>query len=209
MSRELEGSSSSCIDQFIHSVRTCFSVVPKSYTKKSLWDVQIVLTRKQERKKNQYVDHGNKHTFKDCSPQWRGHYTVHWGQFEKSNRPSDLPIVSQMYHLNSFVPLRFHCTWRKAGEGTFKGTKINAKQYFQEKTSSSAFERGVPKPCWAEPVGCTVNACMHVDTGTDLDLVSHFVGPQSQDKSILGTVSSLKQGSQQNFLKKKGPSIHQ
>lgn len=48
-----------------------------------------------------------------------------------------------------------------------------------------------------------VNACMHVDTGTDLDLVAHFVGPQSGDKSILGTVSSLKQGSQQDPLKKK------
>ncbi len=42
---------------------------------------------------------------------------------------------------------------------------------------------------------------MHVDTGTDLDFVSHFVGPQSGDKSILGTVSSLKQGSQQDSFK--------
>lgn len=49
---------------------------------------------------------------------------------------------------------------------------------------------------------------MHVDTGTDVDLVSHFVGPQSGDKSILGTVSSLKQGSQQDSFLKNGLSIH-
>lgn len=36
----------------------------------------------------------------------------------------------------------------------------------------------------------TVNACMHVDTGTDLDFLS-------QETSILGTVSALKQGSKQ------------
>lgn len=45
--------------------------------------------------------------------------------------------------------------------------------------------------------------CMHVDTGTDLDLVFHLVVPQSEDKSILGSVSSLKQGSKQDFIQKR------
>lgn len=73
--------------------------------------------------------------------------------------------------------------------------KNKCKQYFQEKTSSSAFE-GFQSHIEQNRLDVQyVNACMHVDTGTDLDLVSHFVGPQSGDKSILGTVSSLKQGS--------------
>lgn len=81
-------------------------------------------------------------------------------------------------------------------------TKIKLKQYFPEKTSSSASE-GFQSHVEQNRLDVQyVNACMHVDTGTDLDLVSHFVGPQSGDKSILGTVSSLKQGSQQDTLKK-------
>lgn len=34
-SRKFEGGSSMYIDQFIHSIGTCFSLVPKSYTNKS------------------------------------------------------------------------------------------------------------------------------------------------------------------------------
>lgn len=46
-----------------------------------------------------------------------------------------------------------------------------------------------------------VNACMHVDTGTDLHLVSNFVCPRPGDKSILGT--ELAQTRQVNRILKK------
>lgn len=79
-----------------------------------------------------------------------------------------------------------------------KYTKINANSIFKRKLPPQIlrlFQSHVEQNRFDVQY---VNACMHVDTGTDLDLVSHFVGPQSGDKSILGTVSSLKQGSQQD-----------
>lgn len=79
-------------------------------------------------------------------------------------------------------------------------TKINSNSIF--KTNLLFWFWGVLKPRWAELVGCTVNACMHVDTGTDHDLVSHFVGPQSGDKEHSGNCKLSQQGSQQDYKKK-------
>lgn len=57
-----------------------------------------------------------------------------------------------------------------------------------------------PEPRWAEPADVQdVNACMHVDTGTDLH---HDLSQRAT--SILGTGSSLRQGSRQ-YLSKNPP----
>lgn len=127
---EFEGGSSMYIDQFIHSIGTCFSLVPKSYTNKSSWHVQVVLTRKQERKKKNSMWSWKQTHIQRLPVMSPWHYVFGSGQF-------DLPIT-QMYHLNllQFVCLGFNCSWRKAGGGTgvhLKDTKVNINSIFKRK----------------------------------------------------------------------------
>lgn len=123
------------------------------------------------------------------------HYVFGSGQF-------DLPIT-QMYHLNllQFVYLGFNCSWRKVGGGTgvhLKDTKVNINSIFKRKLPPRLDERERgPKPCWAEPIG-SYSKCLHARWHRHWSWLA--VSLQSSDKSILGTVSSLKQGSQQDFI---------
>lgn len=162
-----------------------FSVVPESYTNKSLRHVRFVLTRKQQRKKKPVCDHENKRTFSDFSPLQRGHCdfvvaNLTWISSKFTNVPLESVFFS---YFDLIVPVG-----RKVGDqGRLWRYKNKSKQHFEEETSSLVIEKEDPELRWAESVAFTVNACMHVDTGTELDS-SRFVGPQLRDKSILGTV---------------------
>lgn len=100
---EFEGRSSMCIDQFIHSIRTCFSR-PKVLHKQVIvtcpicFDQKTGKKEKKQEKKNPVCDHENKRTFKDCSPRQQGHYmfaNVWLRPIWLANHPSDFPLISQ------------------------------------------------------------------------------------------------------------------
>lgn len=195
MSREFEGGSSMYIDQFIHSIGTCFSLVPKSYTNKSC-DMSKLFwpENRKERKKNSMWSWKQTHIQRlPAMTPW--HYVFGSGQF-------DLP-TTQMYHLNllQFVCLGFNRSWRKVGGGTgvhLKRYKSEHKQYFKRKLPPRLDgKEGGPKPCWTEPIGL-YSKCLHARWHRHWSWLA--VSLQSSDKSILGTVSSLKQGSQQDFI---------
>lgn len=200
MSQEMGGSAYSYYDQFIHIVRTRFTVVPKSYTKKSLWDVQLVLTRKQEEKenKNQYLIMKTD-TFKGCEDT-TSFLTVSW-----CLRPIFFICQSYIRSHKDVPPVFKKDNFLVPGDGVVVGGwGVVTFKIYKNKCKNSIFKRKRP-PQLVRGFRSHVEQnrwsrrCLHARWHRHWSRLGVSL---LRDKSILGTVSSLKQGSQQDVLKK-------